>query len=372
MKEIPAISVIIPLYNVEQYVGECLYSLLAQTFQNFEVIVVDDCSTDSSVEVVESYVPKFDGRLKLYSMEKKSNGGGSLPRNKGLEFSHGKYIYFMDGDDAIITTAFDELYKIAEEFAADVVHCEKFYKVPDEIWHDEQKRSQLKPDNHFLEGRLNVTKPTLLSCDINNRVSMFAAKKLIWNFWAQLIRRNFIIENDISLPDAAAQDMVFTMCELCCAQRYVIVPNVINFYRVRENSVSTEKISDTVRLHKWINTVKLSIRQLDNFLNKIDKFSNRTDLKYALFDMLARQMLEGLDPIYLKIRGFEIDEFLRNEFKEGDNVALTAFIFNSWNMQRLILRKHKDEFTRFNSFAVAAQNRIAELENEIKRLKNKE
>ena len=144
--QMPAVSVIVPLYNVEKYVGECLDSILAQTFTNFEVIVVDDCSTDDSVKVVESYMPKFGGRLSISVLKKKSNGGGSIPRNRGLELSRGKYVFFLDSDDAITPTAFEELHKIAESFNADVVHCEKFYQVPDNIWHDAQKRSQLKAD----------------------------------------------------------------------------------------------------------------------------------------------------------------------------------------------------------------------------------
>ena len=94
----PAISVIIPMYNVERYVGECLDSVLLQTFQDFEVIVVDDCSTDNSVEVVNSYVPKFDGRLRLISMEKNTGGGGK-PRNRGIELACGEYVQFLDADD---------------------------------------------------------------------------------------------------------------------------------------------------------------------------------------------------------------------------------------------------------------------------------
>ena len=63
--DIPAVSVIIPLYNAEKYIGDCLDSILAQSFQDFEVIVSDDCSTDKSCEVAESYVPKFGGKLQI-------------------------------------------------------------------------------------------------------------------------------------------------------------------------------------------------------------------------------------------------------------------------------------------------------------------
>ena len=79
----PAVSIIVPMYNVEKYVGEFLESILAQTFQDFEVIVVDDCSTDNSRTVVESYVEKFGGRLKLETTLTNS-GHGAFPRDKGV------------------------------------------------------------------------------------------------------------------------------------------------------------------------------------------------------------------------------------------------------------------------------------------------
>ena len=97
----PAISVIIPMYNAEEYVGECLDSLLAQTFQDFEVIVVDDCSADKCFELVEGYSPKFKGRLRLEKTEKNSGGGGYVPRNIGMSLARGEYVYFMDADDYI-------------------------------------------------------------------------------------------------------------------------------------------------------------------------------------------------------------------------------------------------------------------------------
>lgn len=107
----PAISVIIPLYNAEKYLSDCLDSLLDQTFSDFEIIVVDDCSTDNSVAIVESYAPKFNGRLILTATKKNSGNAGYTARNKGFLFSRGEYVFFMDADDMIIETALEELYK---------------------------------------------------------------------------------------------------------------------------------------------------------------------------------------------------------------------------------------------------------------------
>ncbi len=347
----PAVSVVIPLYNAEKYIGECLDSLLLQTFQDFEVIVVDDCSTDSSPAVVESYAEKFGGRLKLARMKKKSGGGGSMPRNIGLEISRGKYLYFLDADDAVTPTAFEELYELAEKFSADVVHCEKFYRVPDSIWHNKDLRANLKPDNYFTEGRLNVTAPTVLSDDIAERARMFAERKLIWNYWAQLIRREFIVENSIKLQDAVAQDMILTICELCCAKTYVIVPNAVYNYRVREDSVTTENIDDATRINKWFKCIKFGMEYLDEFFADNERLSNRPDLKYVLFDTFFKKMIEAFDAVYLQRPIYAFSELLQNEFLKDDDTIFMPFIFSAMNVYQVLLKR--------------AQRRIAVLENEL-------
>ena len=122
----PSVSVIISLYNYERYIGECLDSLLAQTFKNFEVIVADDCSTDSSCAIVESYRERFGGRLTLTKTERNTGGGGE-PRNLGFTLSRGEYVFFMDADDVVIKTALEELYTLAKNYDADVVYCEKYF-----------------------------------------------------------------------------------------------------------------------------------------------------------------------------------------------------------------------------------------------------
>ena len=332
----PAVSVIIPLYNVEKYIGECLDSLLAQTFQNFEVIVVDDCSTDSSPAIVESYAPKFDGRLRLERMIKKSKGGGgSIPRNVGFEFSRGEYIFFFDADDTITPTALEELYSLAKKFDADVVHCEKFYAVPDQLWNNAEYRKQLKPVNYLTGEKIFVTEPLIWEDNFEERIKFLRSKKLIWNIWAQLIRRDFILRNEIKMPDAVAQDMTFTICELCSAKKYVVVPNVVNFYRVRQNSVSSEQINARQLIKKWLRSVQHGVRYLDKFLGDNEFFARRPDLKYTVFDAFVSEMSSHLLGIYARVPAPALDELLRKEFADGDNVALMSFIFSFMNVQRI-------------------------------------
>ena len=94
VNEIPAVSVIVPMYNTEKYIGELMDSVLAQTLQSFELVIVDDCSTDKSCEIVESYIPKFSGRLQLIKSSVNS-GGCAVPRNKGLAVSRGEYVFLL-------------------------------------------------------------------------------------------------------------------------------------------------------------------------------------------------------------------------------------------------------------------------------------
>ena len=349
---IPAISVIMPLYNVEKYVGEALDSLLAQTFKDFEVLVVDDCSTDSSPAIVESYIPKFDGRLKLVTM-KKNSGRASAPRNMGLTLSRGEYIYFMDDDDAIVPDALEILYGFAKNFNADVVQCEKCYEVPEEHWNDAEFIKSLKPSCYPAGERIFVKAPSILTDDIAKRSLEFSQKWLTWNVWLQLIRRDFILKNEIRFGDFLREDMLFVICEICTAKRYVVIPNVLYHYRKREDSALHTKPDILELIKTEINSFKYGIQYLEEFFSQSELFSQRPDLKYTLFDMFAQEILTRLNALYAQIPPHEIDEILRHEF--GDNRdALTPFMFSAMNSYRLQL---------LQSFG-----RIAALENEIRRL----
>ena len=117
---------------------------------------------------------------------------------------------------------------------------------------------------------------------------------------------------------------------------------------------------------KWLRTINLGITYLDEFLNNLESFSHRPDLKYSLFDAFIRQTIVGVDPVYFKIPVPNINEFLRKEFSYGYNTALNAFVFSKMNIQRLQLMQAQRQF---NQFAAQAKARIVELESEIKRLK---
>lgn len=115
----PIISVIVPIYNVENYLAACLESILAQTFSDFELILVDDGSPDSCGEICE-YYSKIDCRVKVIH---KKNGGVSSARNKGINMAIGSYIAFVDPDDTIESNMYELLYENALNLQADLVVC---------------------------------------------------------------------------------------------------------------------------------------------------------------------------------------------------------------------------------------------------------
>ena len=344
----PAVSVIIPMYNAEKYVGDGLDSLLAQTFQNFEVIVVDDGSSDNSCAVVESYAEKFGGRLKL-SRLKKNSGGAAVPRNKGINLSRGEYVYFPDCDDVITPTALEELYTLAKDYDADVVECEKMYGISYEDWLNPENRKNLKPSAWPAGEKIFITQPTLLTEDLAQRAVDFCKRWLTWSVCIQLIRRDFIAENNLRFVGLTLEDLLFTMCEICSAKRYLVVPNVVFIHRGVPGSFLWRDNNDAEKfLRSRMISIGDGVRYLDEYLDGIEAFANRPDLKAMLFDMFTQDLFDHLMSIYSQVPAHLLDAVLRKEFSEGDNVALSSFVFSKMNIFRLQL--------------IMAQRRIAELE----------
>lgn len=350
----PAVSVVIPFYNVEKYIGDGLESLLMQTFQNFEVIAVDDGSTDSTPAVVESFIPKFGGRLRLAKL-KRHSGGATEPRNMGISLSRGEYLFFLDSDDSIMPTGLEEMYALAKKYSADVVHCEKLYSLPENLYHDAEQRKNLKPAAFWPAGDKTFIKaPTLLTEDLEKRTTDFCQRWLTWSVQLQLIRRDYIVENNLRFAGLICEDLLFTLCEICSAKKYLVVPNVVYLHRGRSGSFMWRD-SDHVEkfLVSRLVSLKDGVRYLDDFLNDFEPFAQRPDLRFMLFNMFTKDLIDHLINIYSQVPAPALDKILRKEFSDGDNVALSSFFFSMMNIWRLQLMK--------------AQQRVAELEAELKR-----
>ena len=114
----PKVSVIIPIYNTEKYLRKCLDSVCNQTLSDIEIICVNDCSTDNSLEILEEYASK-DNRIKLIDF--KENKGAAVARNAGIDEAKGEYIGFVDSDDFIDLDFYEKLYNKAVKSGADCV-----------------------------------------------------------------------------------------------------------------------------------------------------------------------------------------------------------------------------------------------------------
>ena len=270
----PAVSVVIPLYNAEKYIAECLDSLLAQTFQNFEVIVVDDCSTDNSVAIVESYIPKFNGRLRLKKTKTNSGGGGYVPRNLGLKISRGEYVFFIDADDCILLKALDELYSLAQNYDADVVYCEKYCKADED---GTNRRIET-----CREGIL-VSKPILEPEDLKERVQRIVDERYLSTPWSKFVRRKLLIDNELFFFNLkTGGDNIWTQSLLFYAKKFLRVPNVVYIYRHSENSTQRTERTPQQAINFRLNPVLLGLKILDNFMSNHEFFKSNPACRYAL------------------------------------------------------------------------------------------
>jgi glycosyltransferase involved in cell wall biosynthesis len=118
------VSVIVPIYNTERYLRRCLDSLVNQTLEELEIILVDDGSTDNSAQIMREYETKYQEKVKVYTKE---NGGQGSARNLGIQKSSGKYICFVDSDDYVDTTMYETMYSVAEQEQCDMVECHYHY-----------------------------------------------------------------------------------------------------------------------------------------------------------------------------------------------------------------------------------------------------
>ena len=204
------ISVIIPVYNVEKYLNRCIDSLLAQTLRDIEVICINDCSTDSSLDILNKYSAN-DERLKIIDLKEKV--GASIARNKGLEIAQGEYIGFVDADDALDTNFYEVLYRNAVEKKSDITKgAVKLYNYNGDVCILD-KNEIIRKNKYYFTAQ----------------------------FWSAIYKASFIFDNEIKFPDECpkGQDIVFLNRAVLKSNFITVIDDVFYHYYRHKDSLDS-------------------------------------------------------------------------------------------------------------------------------------
>ena len=211
----PKVSIIIPVYNAEKYINKCIDSILSQTLDDFEIILVDDGSTDSTVHILEDYAAK-DNRIKIF---KQQNQGQGCARNKGIAEAIGEYIYFADQDDWIDSELFEAAYNKARIFGADIVEIFHIYECG------------AKSRMHTMNFKLPVDKSFDYKVDKRYLLGTSFAG------WSRFIKRELINNAKIRFSECRSlEDYIYTIKAKLNAKKIITIKNPNYHYVIRGNS----------------------------------------------------------------------------------------------------------------------------------------
>lgn len=230
----PIVSIIVAAYNVENYLSECLESILAQDFNSFELIVVDDASTDSTASILDSYMKKDQ---RIHVIHHNRNSGLSAVRNTGMNYAKGKYILFVDGDDLIASNLLSETVSCAEKQQLDEVSFG--YKVfSDEQgwkWKEKKMHGQAYLPNAVLNGRQVLVVHERMREDAKGCL----ASRASWASWASLYKRSFLEKNNLYFMEGILHEDVLFWFQCClCAERVRMIGKELYFYRQNSESIT--------------------------------------------------------------------------------------------------------------------------------------
>lgn len=329
---LPAVSVIIPMYNAERYIKSCVQSVQRQTLQNIEIICVDDCSTDNTFNIVLE-MAKQDGRIRLARLGQNS-GGASEPRNYGMRLSRGKYIAFLDSDDMYTKTAMEDLAVIAEKFQADVVHTEQVY-FPENDVIDVDDNTKFTTFSKERGGF--CSEPMLETDNLAERVQMFFNGRFFGWVHNKLYRRDFLMDKDLKFANLkTSEDIVFYFFVVCTAPRIVRVPNIMYIYRHNPDSITRKIVSIEESLHALTHLMIEGSKLMDDFMAKNPLFVQNPQLRQLPIDYLIQQHLIWTQRFYDKYTPAQLDALVRNEVQPycGDATPFFAYLYGAIHFYR--------------------------------------
>lgn len=337
------ISVIIPVYNSNQYIEECISSFLKQTFEDFELIIIDDGSVDNSVAKIKAI---RDTRIKLFCQE---NGGPSKARNTGIDNCKGEYIVFADSDDVVSNTYLEKMYTAIKDADADIAICSYLY---------------LKNGKHIDSGKYTKRQYLITEEKIKYlQMGVFTKKYYVKGInssrymhgtvWGKIFDRNIILDNCLKFNEdirlGMGEDNLFTLYSYEYAKRILWIDEPLVFYRVGINSVRYIKTDFSWRIKQCKNY----IMDIDTFINnscyttEFEKFKN-INRANVLLEISSRYVLDAAKKTSIeklnKLRNDEVFLILFEEKNEYLNFAKRIFISmfkrKKWNSVMTLSRMY--------------------------------
>ena len=222
----PKVSVIVPIYNVEKYLEKCINSLLSQTLEDIQIILVNDGSKDNSGNIAKECEKNNKNRI-IYV--EKENGGLSDARNYGLKYATGDFVAFLDSDDYIEKNAYEEMYNKAIEENADYVECDFIWEFPNKIRVDKQY-------------------------PYKNKKEMLSFVRVV--AWNKLIKRQLITDNNLEFPKGLRyEDVEFTYKLIPFINKFAYVDKPFIHYVQREGSIANVQNERTAEIFTVLDNV---------------------------------------------------------------------------------------------------------------------
>ena len=241
----PTVSIIIPVYNVEKFLRKCLTSLVEQTFQDREIIAVNDGSTDHSLDILREFEQKYD----FITVIDQKNRGMSKARNRGLSLARGEYICFIDSDDYVAPNFLERLYNACVENDAQISCCYFYYLFPNSGFTFEYP---FRCNGVFTREEA-----------MNKLLRDMQIQSLVWN---KMYKRSLFTDYNIQFPRIAFEDMATANRVFAHAERIAVLDEPLYYYVQRSGStlatINASKINDFIRA---VAMVRVSLEKSGQF-----------------------------------------------------------------------------------------------------------
>lgn len=342
------ISVIIPVYNSEAYLSECLDSIFSQTFSDFEVICINDGSTDHSLDILEHYKAMHPNMLIL----SQPNLHAGVARNLGMKNANGEYFLFLDSDDTFSPYFFEKMYKHISSYNADICICEAN--------HLNNETKELISAPPFIKNNFLPTNDCFSKKDIPDHILNFTSTAA----WNKIFSSIFIKKHDLEFQDLRrANDLFFVNSALLCADKIVTLPDKLVNYRINQDSNLQSGNSETPLLF-WEAIKKLNCFMIENdLLTSHKKSFQNFVLKHCVYNInsvTVELVYHELFTVY-KNEIFpicEINEISPDSFYSPSDSKtfeqLQKYSYNEFLFYQLLDQKNKNKKLTFKVKALRA------------------